>query len=156
MEITTLTAEHVLRYIFALQGQEAPYGPLGTTWPLFQKFLRLPTAAIDDIGLVQVTRGEQGDPRYVQLVLARQLTDDAAGYGPQTRAIELAYHWELAEPFEIELVDLSSRDFAGLSDFFAAVEALPQFTALDALPVQNADVLVEFLEAGDDVSGDAD
>lgn len=146
MKITTLTAEHVLRYMLAVHGQEAPYGPITATWPVFREFLHLPTAATEDIALARVFRGETDDPRQVKFVVARRLTDEAAGYGPVTRQIELAYHWELAEPFAMDLVTFSSRDFAGLAEFCAAVEAMPQFTALDALPVENADILVEEIE----------
>lgn len=146
MEITTLTAEHVLRYIFGVHGQDAPYGPIATTWPLFQKFLHLPTAATKDIATAQIARGETDDPRYVQFILSRQLTDEAGGYGPRTLSIQLAYYWELVEAFDIKLANLSSRDFASVTEFCAAVENWPQFASLDALPVQNADILVDEID----------
>jgi hypothetical protein len=143
MEVTTLTAVHVLRYLFALEGVDGLYGPLAATWPVFRRFLELPSRADEDIGSLQVSFGETADPRSPQLILARQLTDSVGGYGPHTRATELLYNWELAAPVGLEPFELWSSDYTDLRAFCAAVEADPRFPILAQLPPEQVTVSEE-------------
>ena|ERR1043166_387614 len=143
MEVTTLTAVHVLRYLFALEGVDGVDGPLAATWRVFRRFLELPSQADEDIGSFQVSFGEKADPRCPQLILARQLTDTAGGYGRHTRATELVYNWELAAPLALEPFELWSTDYTDLRGFCAAVEADPRFAIFANLPPEQVTVSEE-------------
>jgi hypothetical protein len=155
MEVTTLTAVHVLRYLFALEGVDGVDGPVAATWPVFRRFLELPSQAEEDIGSLQVSFGEKADPRCPQLILARQLTDTAGGYGRHTRATELVYNWELAEPAALDPFELWSSDYPDLKAFCAAVEADPRFALFASMPPEQVTVSEEEAPDEDDAPAGA-
>jgi hypothetical protein len=143
MKITTLTSEHVLRYLLASEGLELSYGPIRTSWPIFKQFLELPSEASNDVGSYQVGHGDEGAPRFVQAAFTRQLTDSAGGYGTYSRSTILVYSWDFTEPFVIEPAEIWSSDYPSLADFFNAVESHISFAALADLPPEQASVQVD-------------
>jgi hypothetical protein len=143
MIITTLSAEHVLRYLLAIEGLEAPYGTLATTWPIFKQFLALPSDASEDIASFQLGHGEAEDPTYLHLTLARQVADAPGDYGIIKRSTQLTYSWQHSEPFGLEPAELWSDDFPDLAAFCTAVENHEAFRLLAELTPDESDVLVE-------------
>jgi len=148
MKITTLTAAHVLRYLLASEGLELSYGPIATSWPIFKRFLGLPSEASDDVASFQVGHGDTDDPRFLQAAFIRQMTDDAAGFAPGTRSTVLTYSWEFTSPPGIDPVELWSSDHPTLAAFVEAVESHKSFKALVDLPPEDATVEVD--EPSDD------
>ncbi len=143
MKITTFTAEHVLQYLLAVEGLERPFGTIATSWPVVKRFLEMPSGESPDLASYQVSHGDSDDPRFVQVVFTRQLTDSADGFGPRTRSTLFTFYWDFAQPFDLEPTELWSSDFAALNEFFEAVEAHPTFSALADVPPEEAYVQVD-------------
>ena len=126
--VNTITAGPLLNLLLALQGMEGP-DDRRRTWEVFQQFARLASSSEHDVvgfhaGWMEV---DDGYPTFAGSWV-RELTDDAAGFGTLTRAIQVEFGYE--EPLEslLEPVELWSDDYPTLEAFFAEVAQLPHFT----------------------------
>jgi hypothetical protein len=128
--------------MLALDGMEAPGEP-GRSWDVFKRFAQVPSTSVHDVLAFQVgwIRIDDGDP-LLSCSWVRQLTDDAAGYGELTRAIQLEYGYSERLLLVPDELDLWSDEFNSLREFFEAVEDQPQFKFLMATPASFTGVYV--------------
>jgi len=125
--INTLTALPLFQLMCALEGRESGSLVLSQTWRTFLTFCALPATSKDDYPGFQaeLTRDDLDTP-VVEVRLIRQITDDAAGFGPTTRAVTTSFLFENS-PTDLQNVTLWARDYPDLATFQAAVEATPEF-----------------------------
>jgi len=126
--LNTLTAWPMLRLMLAMEGMEPPLLPANRTWAVFRAFLELPSASERDVSSFQTSwiREDPDTPTFV-VRLVRQLTDNAAGWGPLTRSVEAQFLYEAPSDPGLAEHTVWSDDFRSLGDFVAAVEALPEW-----------------------------
>ena len=127
MRINTLTALPVLKYLLAEQGIEPPAIPFRTAWEVFQRFLKLPAESREDLAGFQVTwLKENPQEPVLQVLLCRQLQDDAPGIGLLRRIVGLQFLYAGAR-VTVDDGELWSNDFHSLDSFLDQVEKQPAF-----------------------------
>jgi hypothetical protein len=114
--------------MLAIQGMEPPQLRADRSWAVFKGFLELPSASERDVSSFQTSwiREDPESPTFV-VRWVRQLTDNAVGYGPLTRSVEVQFLF--ASPAHRGLAEHTvwSDDFDSLKEFIATVEALPEW-----------------------------
>jgi hypothetical protein len=90
-------------------------------WSVFKRFAQVPSTSARDVlafraSLIQV----DDEPATPACCWVRQLTDEAAGYGELTRAIQVEYGYDERLLLVPEPVEIWSADFANLADFLEA------------------------------------
>jgi hypothetical protein len=125
--VNTITAGPLLNLMLALAGMESPEEP-ARAWEVFKRFARAPSTSSHDVIAFQVgwIEVDGGDP-LLSCSWVRQLTDDAAGYGDITRAVQLEYGYDEKLLHVPNSIDVWSDEFPSLAEFFEAVERQSQF-----------------------------
>ena len=130
MRVTTYTAKHVFRYLFAARQLVRPYGPFAVTWPVFKEFALLESESSPDPCSFIVDRADEDNPSSFHTAFARQVTGRRGRPGLITFSIDLCSFWIGNTPFTPESREISSANYPDLPTFFAVVEADPLFRSL--------------------------
>ena len=152
LRVNTLKALPALKYLLADAGLEPPYIIVAGGWPVYRRFMALPADSTEDVGGFQThwLRETPDNPVY-EVLLCRQLTDDAQGVGPLTRLIALQFLFEGA-PGHLPETEIWATEYRSLEKYFDHVESLPQFQfALEGAPTQGDAILYD--EDVPDVTG---
>jgi hypothetical protein len=145
--LTTLTAEHVLRLLFAQEGHEVPRVPPETGWRVFQAFGQLPAAHQDDgVSFQSEVAEEPGSEPVLSLMFVRQFTDPLENGSFRTRRVALQYLYPpppVGSGLAIGEKILWQPDYDSWAAFSADVEATDEFRyAMSARP-EHAALFVE-------------
>ncbi len=146
--VNTLTAKPLLEYLLASEGLEPPGLVFARVWPVFCHFLTVPDQEGGAVASYQAMIARE-NADYAELVIrfARQVSDDAGGWGDLTRSVFVQFMFE--GPFPgLAAEECWLNDCPDLDGFRQAVEALPTFIAALDLTCTDGSILVEEQEHG--------
>ena len=142
MRVNTLKALPVLQYLLAEDGLEAPAIPFGTGWAVYKKFLRVPADSSEDVAGFQVSwLRENPEQPVLELLLCRQLRDEALSVGPLRRVVALQFLFEGAR-VTVDEGEVWSSECGSVDRFLDRVEHEPAFEYAWDANLSSADALI--------------
>lgn len=134
--ITTAEAEPRLRAVLAAAGFDQARPDPRVAWRAFREFAAVPVAAAADDLLFQCGTHDFAGPRRFHWNLTRQFTHEEDGGYAGMEQLQLTILYEPTPDLAAVETNLWSLDCASVDEWFARVEALPEFhAAMSGQPV---------------------
>ncbi|MEO8450609.1 MAG: hypothetical protein ABI647_12495 [Gemmatimonadota bacterium] len=129
--LNTLTAKPLLEYLVACEGVDDDFAG-GITparaWPAFSRFAAIPTTSDGDVISFQASWVDDPTiPPAYTMSWARELTDDASGFGRSTLSVILEFRYEVPPAEALHPIKVWSTDFPSIEGFLAEVERCRAF-----------------------------